>query len=73
MNKLNYFWQDLLDFIFRTKIGYIVFSVVIVAGIVGLLSIFFEVFDFEVLIGVTAGALFTITYLAIKDKTLKWL
>jgi hypothetical protein len=42
-------------------------------GIVGLLSIFIEYIDFEVLIGATIGALITTTYLAIRDKSLKWI
>jgi len=71
--KLDNLWWNLLDFLFGTKVGHMVFIVVFVMTIVGLLSLAFTFIDVEVFIGTFLGSLASGIYFAVKDKNQKWL
>jgi len=70
---LDNLWWNLLDFLFGTKIGHVVFIVIFVMTIVGLLSLAFTFIDIEVLIGAFLGSLASGIYFAVKDINQKWL
>jgi hypothetical protein len=69
---INNIWWNLLNFIFGTKLGHIIFIVIFVMIIVGLLSLVFKFIDTEIFVGTVLGSLITGTYLAYKDDSLKW-